>query len=248
MYIRFICFTFLVIFGCYSTLTPLSVLNYLLRGSFVLDKYLNSDGELDYQKLWSEVGAIGGFGYQQRRELLYKEVVNAYNTKKRNQDIPARDRPEYIEVKDSPNKGFLFSGGRLPTEEQVVLEVNHQGNRSFVMSEDEYCIYDAFDSDYLVEVKVRKKWYPDCLVQYDKYDLNLKESEQDGKEFLYIVSVGGDIYVFNITKLNAEKYNFKWDWREMPKNTDFGGSDDKIVKFVGFIDVTKASVHYNYQT
>jgi len=25
-------------------------------------------------------------------------------------------------------------------------------------------------------------------------------------------------------------------------------STNKIVKFVGFIDVTKASVHYNYQT
>lgn len=179
---------------------------------------------------------------------MYKEVVDAYNTKKANSDIPARDRLVHIKDKNSPNEAEKFSGGRTPTEEQVILEVNHQSNRSFVMTSDKYCIYDAFDDDYIVEVKVRKRWYPDCLVQYDKYELNLKESEQDGKEFLYIVSVGLDIYVFNITKLEADGYKFKWDWREMPKNTDFGGSDDKIVKFVGFIDVTKASVHYNYQS
>ena len=30
----------------------------------------------------------------------------------------------------------------------------------------------------------------------------------------------------------------------MPKNTDFGGSEQKVTKFVGYIPVSEASVHY----
>ena len=211
----------------------------------MLDSYLLESGKLDYQKLWAEMGLITGFRKQERQQALYKEVLDAFNSKEELDNTPTRYRPNPPKGETDVSPPKMVDRGRLPTEEEVVESVNMRSKRKFAMTEDEYCTYDAEDSDYVVEVKVRKKWYPDCLIQYDKYDANNREAERSGREFLYIVATSTDIYVFNINTLRNKKYKFRWDWKELPKNTDFGESDNKIVKFVGFIDVTEASVHYN---
>lgn len=190
------------------------------------------------------MGAINGFLKDKRREALHKEVTDAYRSKKQLDNTPTRDRPDADKEQMGASQGKVVVNGQLPTESEVIQSVNRRSKRKFVMSDDEYCTYDAQDSSYVVEVKVRKKWYPDCLIQYDKYDANNREAERSGKESLYIVATSTDIYVFNITKLRNKEYKFRWDWKELPKNTDFGGSDNKIVKFVGYIDTTEASVHY----
>ena len=204
-----------------------------------------ASGELDYQKLWADMGAITGFLKDKRRESLHKEVIDAFNSKEELDSTPTDNRLDVLQGEEVLFPHKMVDGRQLPTEKEVVESVNRRSKREFVMSDDEYCTYDAQDSRYIVEVKVRKKWYPDCLIQYDKYDSNNREAERSGRESLYIVATSTDIYVFNITKLRNKKYKFRWDWKELPKNTDFGESDNKIVKFVGFIDVTEASVHYN---
>jgi hypothetical protein len=212
----------------------------------VLDKYIDSSGALDYTKLWKDVADITGFGAEKRRELYYKEVVDAYNTQKITDNTPTRDRPTVPEGEKALYDRKVVDTGQLPSEEEVVDSVNKRSNRKFEMTDyDQFCDYDAYDDDYLVEVKVRRKWYPDTLIEHDKMERNIKRCQGLSKEFLYIVATNEDIYVFNVSKLLEKDYKFRWDWKEMPKNTDFGGSEDKIVKFVGFIDVSEASVHYN---
>ena len=42
------------------------------------------------------------------------------------------------------------------------------------------------------------------------------------------------IYVYNITELNRQGYDFKWKWSNMPSTTEFQDKS-KIKKYVGFI-------------
>jgi len=52
------------------------------------------------------------------------------------------------------------------------------------------------------------------------------------------VAYKNKIVVFNITELNKYKYNYGWEYRVMPKQTEFC-LDNKIVKFVGYLDYNK---------
>ena len=58
------------------------------------------------------------------------------------------------------------------------------------------------------------------------------------KKFLYVVRMEDKGYVFNVSKLNFEGYDFRWETREMPRQTEF---DKKapINKLVGYINVEK---------
>lgn len=210
----------------------------------MLDRYLDTSGQLDYQKLWSDMGAIQGFLKDKRREALHKEVVDAYNSKEQLDNTPTRYLPATDTVQVGLTETKMVDRGHIFTEMEVVESVNKRSNRNFRLTDYEFCTFDAQDDDYIVEVKVRKKRYPDCLIEYDKYQANIRESERSGREFLYIVATSSDILVFNIDKLRKKDYKFRWDWKVLPKNTDFGGDEQMITKFVGFIDITEASVHY----
>lgn len=213
----------------------------------MLEKYLREDKSLDFQKIYSEMQTYRGFQAKERGEHLYQEVLSAY------EEFNKTGLPTTVEKLESyvangaigsSTNPYLFPKGSLPSEEKVVSYLNMVSNRNFKLSEDEYCRYDAEDGEYIVEIKVRKKWYQDCLIEYDKFDDNISTSHSLGKDFLYVVATSEDIYVFNCTKLSKKDFKFKWDWKVMPKNTDFGGSEQKVTKFVGYIPVSEASVHY----
>jgi len=42
--------------------------------------------------------------------------------------------------------------------------------------------------------------------------------------------------IYNITSLNKEKYDYKWEYKKMPKQTEFDNKEE-IVKFVGYLDL-----------
>ena len=213
----------------------------------MLDRYLRKDSSLDYQKIYTEMQSFKGFQAKERGEHLYQEVVQAYEEFKQT-GLPTNVEKLESYVAEgsigSSTNPYLFPKGDLPSEKEVVLFLNKESKREFKLVEDEYCRYDAEDDEYIVEIKVRKKWYQDCLIEYDKFDDNIGTSSNLGKDFLYVVATSQDIYVFNCTKLHKKGFKFKWDWKIMPKNTDFGGSEQKVTKFVGYIPVSEASVHY----
>ena len=78
------------------------------------------------------------------------------------------------------------------------------------------------------------------VIEFDKYAYNSKYSDINNKRFLYIVNDEEGLYVFNITNLNKDNYDFKWEWRDMPKYTEFD-SDSIINKYVGYINFNKGT-------
>jgi hypothetical protein len=103
-------------------------------------------------------------------------------------------------------------------------------------TKDKFCTFDAHSYDYVVEFKCRRTHYDTQLIEYKKYKANLEQADESGKEFLYIISTPNGVYVFNVSELRDQGYDFKWEDRRMPSKTDFSGQYH-LDKRVGYIDV-----------
>ena len=111
-------------------------------------------------------------------------------------------------------------------------------------SEYEYCRFDAWSEKYIVEIKARNKYYKELMIEFDKYAFNSKYAENNGKEFLYINEMAGNIYIFNISQIDLKFHNYKWEWREMPKTSEFENKN-KMPKYVGYIPIDFANFTFN---
>ena len=105
-----------------------------------------------------------------------------------------------------------------------------------VINTSRYHRFDAYNENYIVEIKYRNKEYENYIIEFDKYAYNVMYSDLYKLKFLYVVGTPNDTYVFNITNLNKAKYNYKWEMRPMPKQTEFEQTWD-INKFVGYLDL-----------
>ena len=100
-----------------------------------------------------------------------------------------------------------------------------------------YSRYDAYDlNNNIYEVKVREIYYNDTLIEFDKFAFNLMYAENFNKRFLYVVQMGDMGYVFDVSALYNEGYDFNWENKEMPKQTEFS-QNSKIKKLVGYISI-----------
>ena len=67
-----------------------------------------------------------------------------------------------------------------------------------------------------------------------KADTNLLNAFNLNKMFLYITEYNGRAYIWNVTKLAQDNYDFKWETRKMPATTEF--ENNKFVdKEVGYL-------------
>jgi len=121
-----------------------------------------------------------------------------------------------------------------------LLEVLNTKNLNLKGTEkDQYCRWDAESDKYLAELKCRRTHYDTQLIEYDKLRAVKEEADKQGKDFLYCVSTPQDVYIFNVSKLYRDDYDFGWEERGMPSNTDFTNTYHKQKK-VGYIDVNYA--------
>lgn len=107
-----------------------------------------------------------------------------------------------------------------------------------------YARFDAYSKGIVAELKCRDKHYNETLIEFSKFSFNVKYSELAKCDFYYIVSMpkGNNleqIYVFDVSGLSVSGYDFKWGWKEMPLNTEFGSSS-KTKKLVGYLDISQA--------
>lgn len=112
-------------------------------------------------------------------------------------------------------------------------------NREIFTEEDDYSRFDCWDNNNnIYELKVRSAHYEDTLIEFDKFAYNCMYAQVFDKKFLYVVRMEDKGYVFNVSKLNFEGYDFRWETREMPRQTEF---DKKAPtnKLVGYINVGK---------
>ena len=131
----------------------------------------------------------------------------------------------------------------LKEEEEHILYTLNEYGVDLELDAYKYNRFDAYNEHYIVEFKHRKSYYKDVLIEFDKFSYNLLYAEMNNKYFIYAVRMEYHIYIFNITKL-AKQYDFRWEWKEMPKQTEFGHKE-KIKKLVGYININKSAKEYN---
>ena len=123
------------------------------------------------------------------------------------------------------------------TQQELLEELNKEFKLELVGTDaDKFCRWDATSDKYLAELKCRRAHYNTQMIEYDKLDCVKEEADKTGKEFLYCVSTPKGIYVFNISKLCQSNYEFHWENKYLPSNTDFSSAYHKAKK-VGYIDV-----------
>ena len=54
----------------------------------MLDKYLNKDGSLNYQKLYKDMEKMTGFNAKARKEQHYMHIVTAYRAHRNPEVVP----------------------------------------------------------------------------------------------------------------------------------------------------------------
>lgn len=126
------------------------------------------------------------------------------------------------------------------TQEELQLIAVDKLGTSITATTDEFCTFDGYSDEYVIEFKCRRKHYDTQLIEHKKYTANLDQADESGKEFLYIISTPEGEYVFNISKLREKDYDFGWEDRRMPSKTDFGGQQ-YINKRVGYISISVSS-------
>ena len=123
-------------------------------------------------------------------------------------------------------------------EKDILDSVNKEFDINLKWNDYEYNRFDAEDENYIIEIKDRKKYYANTMIEFDKYSFNIKYSELAKKDFIYVVRVDGQIYIFNLSKDDA---TFGWEWKLIEATTNFKRKD-KVKKLVGYIrleDYTK---------
>ena len=216
-----------------------------------ISQYLTDDNKLNHTLVWEELANMQGFQAEVNRGKRYHDIMEAYGRHK--EDIQKNSKNS-VPISTSTNEHrdnihrntsekVVKESIKTPITEQSVCDwINKQTGTKFTLTGEQYSSYDAEEPRYIAEIKIRGKHYDDCLIEWDKYMANKGCSEIDGKDFLYIVVVSPNIYVFNITRLNNKKFNYKWESRKLPRNTAFGGEEDKIDKKIGYIHVSQAKV------
>ena len=122
----------------------------------------------------------------------------------------------------------------------ILNKVNQEAGLDLQEAKYEYCRFDAYNNNYIAEIKFREQDYKHTMIEFDKYSFNKEYAKINNKLFLYIVGVKypkRKIYIFNISDINREGVcNYNWEWKEdLPKTTEFENKD-KVWKYVGYIN------------
>jgi len=119
----------------------------------------------------------------------------------------------------------------LRMNEKLTLEyINNEYNLNAYLVKDEFSSYDAECKDYIIEIKNRRKYYKEKLIEANKLFANYNKAQIKEKDFLYLVTDEKGVYVFNISKNIEEIINKKLVPKDCPATTDFN-NNRKIIKY-----------------
>ena len=65
---------------------------------------------------------------------------------------------------------------------------------------------------------------------------------RENKSFIYLTECNGKVMTWNINRMIAAEYDFKWELRDMPSTTEFD-NNHMISKEVGYLFEADAKVH-----
>tara|TARA_R110000751_G_scaffold81441_1_gene164415 strand:- start:156 stop:554 length:399 start_codon:yes stop_codon:yes gene_type:complete len=116
------------------------------------------------------------------------------------------------------------------TEQSTIDFLNNKVGTKLSLVSDTYSSYDAIDNNYIVEIKNRRAYYKDKMIEAMKLYKNYQASQYSNKQFLYVVTDEKGVWVFNISKNIKSIVTMPLKGMECPKTTDFK-SNDKIIKY-----------------
>jgi hypothetical protein len=115
--------------------------------------------------------------------------------------------------------------------EKLTLEyINNEYNLNAYLVKDEFSSYDAECKDYIIEIKNRRKYYKEKLIEANKLFANYNKAQIKNKDFLYLVTDDKGVYVFNISKNIKEIISQDLIPKDCPATTDFN-NNRKIIKY-----------------
>lgn len=115
--------------------------------------------------------------------------------------------------------------------EKLTLEyINNEYNLNAYLVKDEFSSYDAECKDYIIEIKNRRKYYKEKLIEANKLFANYNKAQIKNKDFLYLVTDEKGVYVFNISKNIKEIISQDLIPKDCPATTDFN-NNRKIIKY-----------------
>ena len=116
------------------------------------------------------------------------------------------------------------------TELSTIELINKLSGTKLTLVKSEFSIFDAEDSNYIVEIKNRRKYYSTKLIEAKKLYNNFQASQIKGKKFLYVVTDDRGVYVYNISNHMTQIVNLPMKAIQCPRSTDFN-NNDKITKY-----------------
>lgn len=124
------------------------------------------------------------------------------------------------------------------SEDKIRQIINDNTRLNLKKPKQKYLQFDAYDKNYIVEIKIRNTFYANQIIEFSKYAFNSLYAKTNDQTFVYAVAINGTIYVFNISKLEKD-YDFNWEWRKLPATTEFENNDN-MLKYVGYLDIKDA--------
>ena len=122
------------------------------------------------------------------------------------------------------------------TESQVAeqIMIAFPKMSKLIKAKDQFSYFDYENKRYLFEIKSRRKAYDPWIIEELKIDTNIGIAESIKKDFVYVNEFEGVLYIWNISKLIRDDYNFGFHNREMPWHTDFEGNQT-VNKMTGYL-------------
>jgi hypothetical protein len=114
-------------------------------------------------------------------------------------------------------------------EKETVDRLNKEGT-NLTLVKGKFNSYDAEDNNYIVEIKNRREYYSEKLIEAFKLFKNFQMSQILNKSFLYVVTDSKGLYIYNISKDIDKILSKPIKAIKCPKSTDFKNKE-KIIKY-----------------
>lgn len=124
-------------------------------------------------------------------------------------------------------------------EAQTVALLNASVNLGLVSATDPFSPFDAEGANYIVEIKNRREYYPEKMIEAYKLFANYQQAQIKGKQFLYVVTDSKGVWVYNLSKSIDSVLERSCVPMSCPMTTDFD-RNGKITKYVYTLPETLA--------
>lgn len=125
------------------------------------------------------------------------------------------------------------------TEQEIAdkIMLAYPGLGTLTKAEDQFSPFDYQNEKYLFEFKSRKTAYDPWMIEKNKLEVNFSLANDAQKDFIYVTESRGEIYIWNISKLLKNKYDFNFEIREAPISTELPNKKNGVMTFkqVGYI-------------